>query len=90
MKSSISILDNWLLRSLPLVGVWIEISTYFFIRKVPLRHSPWWECGLKSGLIHNSKLFHPSLPLVGVWIEILTRWQQYYLANVTPLGGSVD
>ncbi len=34
--------------SLPLVGVWIEITFPSLDTPSAAGHSPWWECGLKS------------------------------------------
>ena len=35
-------------KSLPLVGVWIEIYQGYGTNLLLRSHSPWWECGLKS------------------------------------------
>ncbi len=58
-------------KSLPLVGVWIEIKQVAQIDSNGESHSPWWECGLKSNSAYNFAGAQRSLPLVGVWIEII-------------------
>ncbi len=49
------IIDTYVLvKSLPLVGVWIEISLLSNLSFRSSRHSPWWECGLKFVFTINS------------------------------------
>ena len=72
------------------MGVWIEISFCLTLSLDFLRHSPWWECGLKLLLLDNLLPNLKSLPLVGVWIEIICADLVIADVKVTPLGGSVD
>ncbi|WP_408020150.1 hypothetical protein [Sporosarcina sp. USHLN248] len=76
--------------SLPVWGVWIEISN----GERPLyrqnRHSLYGECGLKYNRSHRCKYESASLPVWGVWIEIQNVLNIYDKSNGHSLYGSVN
>ena len=57
-------------RSLPVLGVWIEVSSGIFGNVVMPGHSLYWECGLKSWYDEDDNTLYVSLPVLGVWIEV--------------------
>ncbi len=77
--------------SLPLVGVRIEILKNIDKVRNQIRHSPWWECGLKlcQDIVRLSMEKGHS-PWWECGLKLDNIFKTGGLSEVTPLGGSAD
>ena len=71
----------------PLVGAWIEISSFCLENNQPVS-LPSWERGLKFPRLGVISSRTRVAPLVGAWIEILYTASKKPLFSVAPLVGA--
>ena len=81
---------SYAFKSLPVLGVWIEVAGIATVMAANAGHSLYWECGLKSSRARGGHIFLMSLPVLGVWIEVKEKAEEHKEIIVTPCIGSVD
>ena len=71
----------------PLVGAWVETSSWVSMRCGP-RSRPSWARGLKRGFAWLNGRSLNVAPLVGAWVETLPLWVGSVGVGVAPLVGA--